>query len=72
MVHDSRISLADMICLTETWLTNFDDIEKFYIENFKFDQPTRYQTYDDVDDMYKKLKTSKSVGIAILSENSFL
>lgn len=65
MVHDSRILDADMICLTETWLTNFDDIEKFCIENFKFHQLTRYEAYDDVDDIYKKLKTSKGGGIAI-------
>lgn len=70
MVHDSRILDADMICLTETWLTNFDDIEKFYIENFEFHQLTRYQAYDDVDDIYKKLKTSKGGGKAIYIKNT--
>lgn len=70
MVHDSRILDADMICLTETWLTNFDDIEKFYIENFEFHQLTRNQAYDDVDDIYKKLKTSKGGGIAIYIKNT--
>lgn len=70
MVHESRILDADMICLTETWLTNFDNIEKFYIENFKFHQLTRYQAYDNVDDIYKKLKTSKGGSIAIYIKNT--
>lgn len=36
MVYDFRILDVDMICLIEIWLINFDDIDKFYIENFKF------------------------------------
>lgn len=58
MVHDSRIFDIDMICLTLTWLTGFDDIENFYVENFKFQQLIRYQAYDIVNGIYKTLKTS--------------
>lgn len=65
MAQDNRIMDTDVICLTETWLSNVDTIDNFHLTNFHFFQQTRHEAYEETDDMYSMLKKSKGGGVAV-------
>ena len=62
--HDTRFSEADIICLTETWLSTTGQVERFSLDNFTFDQITRENAYTDDDQILTQLKNSKGGGVA--------
>lgn len=65
MARDYRIMDTDVICLTETWLSNVDTLDNFHLANFDFYQLTRHEAYDEEDNMYNMLKKSKGGGVAV-------
>lgn len=65
MTHDCRFKDTDVICLTETWLSNVDPLENFHLEKFHLHHLTRCEAYEEADEMFRKLKRSKGGGIAV-------
>lgn len=54
-----------MICLIEIWLLNVDLLENFYLEKFYFYYLIRSEVYEEVDEMFSKLKRLKGGGIVV-------
>lgn len=65
MAYDCRFKDTDVICLTETWLSNVDPLENFHLEKFHLHHLTRSEAYEEADEMFSKLKRSKGGGIAV-------
>ncbi|XP_062600922.1 uncharacterized protein LOC134262538 [Saccostrea cucullata] len=62
---DTRFLHADLICVTETWLTDNDNSKNFEIHDFEFSHITRKQSYDESMDNFAKLRTAKGGGVGI-------
>ncbi|XP_062610660.1 uncharacterized protein LOC134272446 [Saccostrea cucullata] len=62
---DTRFLKADLICVTETWLTDNDRIQNFEIDDFQFNHITRKQSYDESVDIFAKLQVSKGGGVGV-------
>lgn len=65
MVYDCRFKDIDVICLIEIWLLNVDFLENFYLEKFYFYYLIRSEVYEEVDEMFSKLKRLKGGGIVV-------
>lgn len=65
MVYDCRFKDIDVICLIEIWLLNVDFLENFYLEKFYFYYLIRCEVYEEVDEMFRKLKRLKGGGIVV-------
>lgn len=65
MVYDCRFKDIDVICLIEIWLLNVDLLENFYLEKFYFYYLIRSEVYEEVDEMFSKLKRLKGGGIVV-------
>lgn len=65
MVYDCRFKDIDVICLIEIWLLNVDSLENFYLEKFYFYYLIRSEVYEEVDEMFSKLKRLKGGGIVV-------
>lgn len=65
MVYDCRFKDRDVICLIEIWLLNVDLLENFYLEKFYFYYLIRSEVYEEVDEMFSKLKRLKGGGIVV-------
>lgn len=59
MTNDSRFKKADIICLTETWLTESVPVNKYDFEDYTLHHVTRKEAYKDTDDLFRMLKASK-------------
>ncbi|XP_062581675.1 uncharacterized protein LOC134243443 [Saccostrea cucullata] len=67
---DTRFLKADLICVTETWLTDNDRIQNFEIDDFKFNHITRKQSYDESMDSFAKLRVSKGGGVGVYKKRN--
>lgn len=65
MIYDCRFKDIDVICLIEIWLLNVDFLENFYLEKFYFYYLIRSEVYEEVDEMFSKLKRLKGGGIVV-------
>lgn len=65
MVYDCRFKDIDVICLIEIWLLNVDLLENFYLEKLYFYYLIRSEVYEEVDEMFSKLKRLKGGGIVV-------
>lgn len=68
MTNDSRFKKADIICLTETWLTESVPVNKYDFEDYTLHHVTRKEAYKDTDDLFRMLKASKGDGVAIYNK----
>lgn len=68
MTNDSRFKKADIICLTETWLTESVPVNKYDFEDYTLHHVTRKEAYKDTDDLFRMLKASKGGGVAIYNK----
>ncbi|XP_062571478.1 uncharacterized protein LOC134233522 [Saccostrea cucullata] len=62
---DTRLLQADFICLTETWLTDNENMKDFEIHDFEFNHTTRKQSYDESMNGFAKLRSAKGGGVGI-------
>ena len=67
---NTDFSNADIICLTETWLNNDDDIFDTLLEDFKFYHQPRYLSYCD-SSATSKLQEQSHGGVAMYTKNKF-
>ncbi|XP_052690977.1 uncharacterized protein LOC128168860 [Crassostrea angulata] len=62
---DNRLSKADFICLTETWLKDQDDLSEYEIPGFNFYSISRGMCYDDSSNTFCKLSQARGGGIGV-------
>ncbi|XP_061190015.1 uncharacterized protein LOC133197842 [Saccostrea echinata] len=71
LLHDVTFRKADLICLTETWLSDSQNLENFALEDFQLHHVSRYQAYSGQDETFIKLKEAKGGGVAAyIKDNS--
>ncbi|XP_065926121.1 uncharacterized protein [Magallana gigas] len=62
---DNRLRKADLICLTETWLRDQEDLSEFEIRGFNFYSISRGECYDDSSNTFRKLSQARGGGIGV-------
>ncbi|XP_065942067.1 uncharacterized protein [Magallana gigas] len=62
---DNRLTNTDLICLTETWLRNQEDLSEFEIPGFNFHSFSRGMCYDDSSTSFSKLSQARGGGIGV-------
>ncbi|XP_034322352.2 uncharacterized protein [Magallana gigas] len=62
---DNRLRQVDLICLTETWLRNQEDLSEFEIPGFNFHSISRGICYDDSSNTFLKLSQARGGGIGV-------
>nr|XP_022296821.1 uncharacterized protein LOC111106437 [Crassostrea virginica] len=65
IVHDSRIARADLLCFTETWLRDDENIQDIEIPNFRLHHVARSQCYDKSSDVSTRLQTARGGGVGV-------
>nr|XP_022300726.1 uncharacterized protein LOC111108932 [Crassostrea virginica] len=65
IMHDSRIARADLLCFTETWLREDENIQDIEIPNFRLHHVTRSQCYDKSSDVSTRLQTARGGGVGV-------
>lgn len=62
---DNRLRKADLICLTETWLRDREDLAEFVIPGFNFHSISRGRCYDNSSITFRKLSQARGGGIGV-------
>ncbi|XP_052700234.1 uncharacterized protein LOC128177537 [Crassostrea angulata] len=62
---DNRLTNTDLICLTETWLKNQEDLSEFDIPGFNFHSISRGMCYNDSSNTFRKLSQARGGGIGV-------
>ncbi|XP_022312092.2 uncharacterized protein LOC111117320 [Crassostrea virginica] len=65
VISDSRLTSADLICLTETWLRGNENVQDIEIPDFDFHHITREQCYDNSSDVFKRLQKARGGGVGV-------
>ncbi|XP_062612709.1 uncharacterized protein LOC134274433 [Saccostrea cucullata] len=65
MTCNNRLTRADFICLTETWLREHENIQDIEISGFDFHHIPRNQCYDDSENVMTRLKAAKGGGVGV-------
>lgn len=72
LLKDIRCKNADIICLTETWLTSRQNVNLFEMNGFKFHQISREDSYDCTNPQVSQLRASKGGGVAVYIKETAL
>jgi exonuclease III len=70
MICDKRLTKADFVCLTETWLKEHENIQDVEIPGFEFHHVARKQCYNNSNDVFTKLQTAKGGGVGVYKKNT--
>ncbi|XP_078328197.1 uncharacterized protein LOC144623625 [Crassostrea virginica] len=70
VISDSRLTSADLICLTETWLRSNENVQDIAIPDFKFHHVTREQCYDNSSDVFKRLQKARGGGVGVYEKKT--
>ena len=70
IMSDHRFSRADLVCLTETWLRDNENIQDIEIPNFNLHHVARKQCYDNSSDVFAKLQTAKGGGVGVYKKKT--
>ncbi|XP_030832915.1 uncharacterized protein LOC584759 isoform X5 [Strongylocentrotus purpuratus] len=62
---------SDIICLTETWLSDKDDAFEIFLAHFKLYHQSRYNSYSITSDSRQQFKDQSHGGVAVYSKNEF-
>lgn len=64
LAHDTRIRNSDLICLTETWMSDCDSLEQFALDDFVLHHVSRKQSYVGENEQIRDLHKAKGGGVA--------
>ncbi|XP_078312804.1 uncharacterized protein LOC144619253 [Crassostrea virginica] len=70
VISDSRLTSADLICLTETWLRGNENVQDIEIPDFDFHHITREQCYDNSSDVFKRLQKARGGGVGVYKKKT--
>ncbi|XP_078340715.1 uncharacterized protein LOC111117892 [Crassostrea virginica] len=70
VISDNRLTRADMVCLTETWLRSNEHVQDLEIPDFKFHHVTREQCYDNSSDVFKRLQKARGGGVGVYEKKT--
>ncbi|XP_071943751.1 uncharacterized protein [Antedon mediterranea] len=63
---------SSIICLTETWLSQDEDVYDFSIDPYKLYRQARYNSYSNKNRLTSKLKNQAHGGVAVYTKNTFV
>ena len=70
VISDNRLTKADLICLTETWLIDDEDIQVLEIPDFNLYHVARKQCYDNSSDVSTRLQTARGGGVGVYKKKT--
>jgi hypothetical protein len=65
VISDDRFTRGEVVCLTETWLKDSENVQEIEIPDFHLHHITRKQCYDNSSDLFTKMQAARGGGIGV-------